>query len=181
MSDSVASTSVPADIRRIQATRRGPVRPPKDLGWRAFSGTRLRCSDRHRHAHPTRSAVRAALRRCLGRDRCQVRLYQARGPHSRILDEVSLEYLATGPIAFDRLRQQMREQQLDRYPVIVGLGGANSARVATLATPSDRNDYPGQLPYGLRVIRAVTGRLRRPFPRALIEGAGWDESRPGLR
>ncbi len=35
--------------------------------------------------------------------------------------EVSFKYPATDPIAFDRLRQQL--QQLDRFPVIVGLGG----------------------------------------------------------
>ena len=124
VSDSVASMSVPADIdgvfkplvvvpcghRKIWDGE--PFRGPTLSAAATDTGTPIRLNRQYARA----------LRRCLGRDRCQVRLYQARGPHSRILDEVSLEYLATGPIAFDRLRQQMREQQLDRYPVIVGLG-----------------------------------------------------------
>jgi hypothetical protein len=34
-------------------------------------------------------------------------------------------------------------QQLDRFPVIVGLEDFGSARVVTLATPLKRNDDPG--------------------------------------
>jgi hypothetical protein len=37
--------------------------------------------------------------------------------------EVSFNYPATSPFAFDRLRQQVPEPQWGRYPVIVGLGG----------------------------------------------------------
>jgi hypothetical protein len=36
--------------------------------------------------------------------------------------EVSFKHPATSPIAFDRLRQQVREQQLGHDPVVVGLG-----------------------------------------------------------
>jgi hypothetical protein len=36
---------------------------------------------------------------------------------------VSFEDSATGPIAVERLRDQVCEQRLDRYPVVVGLGG----------------------------------------------------------
>jgi hypothetical protein len=42
----------------------------------------------------------------------------SRGPY-----EVSFKYPTTSLIVFDRIRQQVQEQQLDRYPVIVGLGG----------------------------------------------------------
>jgi tryptophanase len=40
--------------------------------------------------------------------------------------EVSFKYPATGPITVDRLRQQVQEQQLDRYPVIVGQGSQSA-------------------------------------------------------
>jgi hypothetical protein len=46
-------------------------------------------------------------------------------PHFLIKEsyEVSFKYPDTDPIAFGRLRQQVRDQQLDRYSIIVGLGG----------------------------------------------------------
>ena len=37
--------------------------------------------------------------------------------------EVSFKHPATRPIPFVRFREQVREQQLGRYPVVVGLGG----------------------------------------------------------
>jgi hypothetical protein len=58
-------------------------------------------------------------------------------------NEDSFNNPATGLIAFDRLRQQVPEQPLDRFPVIVDPGSVDSARVVTLATPLNRNDDPG--------------------------------------
>jgi hypothetical protein len=37
--------------------------------------------------------------------------------------EISFKYPATSPVVFDRRGQQVREQQLDRYSAVVGLGG----------------------------------------------------------
>jgi hypothetical protein len=76
--------------------------------------------------------------------------------------EVSFNYPATEPIAFDRLRQQMRERRLDWFPVIVGLGDKEyRAAVAddagsTILTPGAQgrrrltrsacDDVPSRLP-----------------------------------
>ena len=58
--------------------------------------------------------------------------------------EVNFKHPATSPIAFDRLRQQVREQQLGRYPVTVGLGASRIAPPSRLPsrTPQPASSFP---------------------------------------
>jgi hypothetical protein len=58
--------------------------------------------------------------------------------------EVSFKYPATSPIVFDRLRQQVREQQLGRHRITVGLGGKayRAAIEAAFADSSARLVFP---------------------------------------
>jgi hypothetical protein len=49
--------------------------------------------------------------------------------------EVSLKHPATHPIAFDRLREQLREQQLGSFPFIVGLCNKRLRDHDPLGTP----------------------------------------------
>jgi hypothetical protein len=65
--------------------------------------------------------------------------------------EVSFKHPTTRPIALDQLGQQVREQQLDRYPVVVGLGGKEyrAAIEAAFADSSTRLVFPfAGLPIG---------------------------------
>ena len=66
------------------------------------------------------------------------------GDRGRKAYEVTFKYLATRPIAFDRLRQQVRDQQLGRDPVVVGLGG-KEYRAAIEAAFADSPVREGRL------------------------------------
>jgi hypothetical protein len=93
--------------------------------------------------------------------------------------EVSFKHPATGPIAFDRLRQQVREQQLGRYRVIVGLGGKEyrAAIEAAFADSSARLVFPfAVLPWG-KSLQATKGANTPRDPGFSTSGVSDDRSR----
>jgi hypothetical protein len=93
--------------------------------------------------------------------------------------EVSFKYPATGSITVDRLREQVRERQLDRYPVIVGLGGKayRAAVEATFADSSSRLVFPfAGLPLG-KSLQAVKHAITSGDPGFSTSGVSDGQSR----
>jgi hypothetical protein len=68
--------------------------------------------------------------------------------------EVSFKHPATHPIAFDRLREQLREQQLGSFPIIVGLWNKRLR---------DRARQAPQEKHGIERKMEGSGHVARPF------------------
>ena len=93
--------------------------------------------------------------------------------------EVSFKQPATSPITLARLRQQVREQQLDRYQVIVGLGGKEyrAAIEAAFADTSARLVFPfAGLPLG-KSLQAAKRAITSGDPGFTLSEAGDGRSR----
>jgi hypothetical protein len=93
--------------------------------------------------------------------------------------EVSFKHPGTGPIAFDRLRQQVQEQQSSRHLLIVGLGGKEyrAAVAAAFADSSARLVFPfAGLPIG-KSLQAVKRAILSGDPGFSTSGVGDGHSR----
>lgn len=78
--------------------------------------------------------------------------------------EVTFSRKSTNPISNERLRQQIEEMQLNRYPVVIGLGGAAYREAVSAAF----------LPHQARLIFPFAGlsigRMLQATKRALEQG-----------
>jgi hypothetical protein len=93
--------------------------------------------------------------------------------------EVSFKYPVTSPIAIDRLRQQVKEQQFARYPVVVGMGGKEyrAAVEAAFADSPTRLVFPfAGLPLG-KSLQAVKHAITSDDLRFSTFEAGDGQSR----
>ena len=88
--------------------------------------------------------------------------------------EVSFKHPATRPIPFDRLREQVRELQLGRYSVGVGLGGKEyrAAIGAAFADLPTRLVFPfAGLPLG-KSLQAAKRAITSGDPGSSLSEAG---------